>query len=429
MKLLEALNKYLFGTCLPPLLLAAGLFFGVRLSFFFFLHPRRTLCRLAGDGGWRASFRALCVALAGTLGVGNITGVGIALAIGGEGAVFWMVAGGLFASFLKYAEITLAVDLGRGGHGRGAPDYIATGLGEGYARLFTLLTVALSLSMGSLLQGNVIAAAAADTLPIRPISLGLLLSGTALLLFLGGQKGVERLAALCMPILTLLYVLAAITIIFVNITSLPSVLSRILRGAFTPGGAGGGLLGFGAGRAIRAGIQKGLFSNEAGAGTAPFAHVAARGVPAARQGIFGVVEVFLDTVVMCSLTALAVLSVFDPLPNLSGTALIAAAFAGVFGARAPLVISLAIIAFSYATVACWVSYGRLALGQLCTSPHLATLYALLFSALLTVGALWQADGAWALCDILLGSMTVINTAALFKHSAHLQRLAREYGLT
>ena len=137
----------------------------------------------------------------------------------------------------------------------------------------------------------------------------------------------------------------------------------------------------------------------------------------------------MDTVVMCSLTALAVLSVFDPLPALSGTALVAAAFAGVFGARAPLVISLAIIAFSYATVACWVSYGRLALGQLCKAPRLATLYALLFSALLTVGALWQADGAWALCDILLGSMTVINTAALFKHSAHLQRLAREYGLT
>ena len=428
MNLLEGLNLYLIGTCLPPLLLAAGLFFGVRLSFFFVLHPLRTLRRLSGKGGFSSSFRALCVALAGTLGVGNITGVGMALALGGEGAVFWMVVSGFLASLLKYAEIALAIDMRRGRVGRGAPDYIAPTLGAKAALLFTCLSIALSLAMGALLQGQLITAAAGATLPIYPPSVGLFLAAVTLLLFLGGQRTVERLASFFMPLLTLLYVIAALLVILVNITSLPSVISRILCGAFSLKGVGGGVLGFGAARAVRAGIQKGLFSNEAGAGTAPYAHTATVGVTPARQGVFGIVEVFVDTVVMCSLSALAVLSVFDPLPPLSGTALVAAAFESLFGKGAPLVISVAIIAFSYATVACWVSYGRRALSLLSPSRTVSALYALLFSALLSVGAILEGEGAWVVCDILLGGMTVINTLALLKNTPRIVALTREEGL-
>ncbi len=427
MRLLEFLNTYLIGTYLPPFLLAAGLFFGVQLGFFPFRHPLRTLGKMGG-GNTRSSLAALSVALAGTLGVGNIAGVGVALSIGGAGAVFWMVVGGALMALLKYAEIALALDARTAAQSRGALDYIAPALGRGTALLFAALTLALSLSMGSLLQGNVIADAAATIAPIRPLSVGLVLSAITLLLFLGGRRAVERVASIGIPILTLLYVAAALVVIFVNITSLPGVFLRILREAFSFESAGGGLLGIGMARAMRAGIQKGLFSNEAGAGTAPFAHGNAVGASPARQGLFGIAEVLVDTVLMCTLTALSVLSVYETLPARTGTALVATAFGTVFGEAAEVIVSLAIILFAYATVACWVSYGRTALGHLTESRAATALYALLFSASITLGTLIPPNGAWALADLILGTMTAINTAALLKKRERIRTLSQDAGL-
>lgn len=427
MHFVEFLNTYLLGSCLPPLLLAAGLFFAVRLSFFPLRHPIRTAKRLGG-GSTRSSLSALSVALAGTLGVGNIAGVGVALAVGGEGAVLWMVVGATLASFLKYAEITLTLDKKRSGVSRGALDYIAPTLGRGPATLFALLTLALALTMGSLLQGQVIAETAATLGAFRPISVGLMLTALTLLLFLGGHLAVTRLSGLLIPPLTLLYTLAALAVVAVNYTALPSALLRILRGALSPVSAGGGLLGSGVAAAVRAGIGRGLFSNEAGAGTAPFAHGAADVTSPARQGLFGIIEVILDTVLMCSLTALAVLTVFDPLPSLSGTTMVAAAFERVLGPMAGDLVSASVILFAYATVACWVSYGRLALGHLTKrrAPHL--LFPLLFSGMLAVGAVMTPEGAWGTADLVLGGMTVINTVALLKNEKRVRTLTEEYGL-
>ena len=424
---IEFLNTYLLGSCLPPLLLAAGLFFAIRLSFFPLRHPIRTARRLGG-GDARSSLSALTVALAGTLGVGNIAGVGVALSVGGEGAVLWMVVGATLASFLKYAEITLTLDRKRAGVSRGALDYIAPTLGRGPAALFALLTLALALTMGSLLQGQVIAETAASLGRVLPLSVGHLLAALTLLLFLGGQRAVARLSGLLIPPLTLLYTLAAIAVVTVNYTAIPTALLRILRGALSPASAGGGLLGSGVAAAVRAGIGRGLFSNEAGAGTAPFAHGAADGSSPARQGLFGIVEVLLDTVLMCSLTALAVLTVFDPLPSLSGTALVAAAFGSVFGDLAGSLVSLSVILFAYATVACWVSYGRQALGHLTDRRLPRLLFPLLFSGMLIVGAVMPATGAWGAADLVLGGMTVINTVALLKNEKRVRTLTEEYGL-
>ena len=425
MSIIEFLNTYLVGTCLPPFLLAAGLFFGVRLSFFPLRHPIGTVKKM-GNGDLRSSLSALSVALAGTLGVGNIAGVGLALSVGGEGAILWMIVGGVAVSLLKYGEIALALDARRG-ESHGALDYIGPTLGRSTALLFAVLSLLLALSMGSLLQGNVIAEAAASVAPLRPLSVGLFLSAVTLLLFLGGRQVIERITAVFIPILTLLYTLAAFIVIFVNITSLPSVASRILHEAFSLRSAGGGLLGIGLARGMRAGIQKGLFSNEAGAGTAPFAHGNAS-TPPAVQGLFGIVEVMTDTVLMCTLTGIAVLSAFPTLPPLSGTALVASAFGTVFGEAAESIVSIAIVLFSYATVACWVSYGRTALGHLTRSRTAAALFALCFSAAMTVGALVPPRGAWALADLILGTMTFINTAALLKSRKRIRAITEEAGL-
>lgn len=427
MQLIEFFNTYLLGSCLPPLLLAAGLFFAFRLSFFPLRHPIRTARRLGG-GNARSSLSALGVALAGTLGVGNIAGVGVALAVGGEGAVLWMVVSAILASFLKYAEITLALDRKRAGVSRGALDYITPTLGRGPAALFALLMLALALTMGSLLQGQVIAETAATLGHIRPLSVGLVLTALTLLLFLGGHRAVARLSGLLIPPLTLFYTLGALAVVALNSAAIPSALLRILRGAFSPVSAGGGLLGSGVAAAVRAGIGRGLFSNEAGAGTAPFAHGSADVTVPARQGLFGILEVTLDTVLMCTLTALAILTVFDPLPSLSGTALVAAAFRSVFGELAGGLVSISVILFAYATVACWVMYGRQALGHLTERRWIHLLFPLLFSGMLAVGAVMTPAGAWGAADLVLGGMTLINTVALLKNAKRVRTLTEEYGL-
>ena len=423
-------NTYLLGACLPPTLLAAGLYFYMRLGAFPLRHPKRMLRRLFGGGGSRrSSLSALMLALAGTLGVGNITGVAVAISVGGAGAVFWMWVSGIAAAILKYAEITLSLDARcRAGKSRGAIDYITPSLGRHAGLAFAALSLLLSLTMGSLLQGNVISDALSVALPVAPVAVGLFLAGITLLLFLGGRRAVTRLTGLLIPVLTLAYTGVSLALIIVNITSLPSVFSRILHEAFSLRSLGAGVGGFGMARAIRAGISKGLFSNEAGAGTAPFAHGAADTAIPAHQGLFGLVEVFVDTILMCTLTALAILVVHERIPDLSGTGLVTAAFADILGNAAAPFVSLSILFFSYATVACWVGYGQTALGYFSTHPTVGALYALLFSALLVVGALLPADGAFDICDTVLGAMTLINIAALLKNRARIRTLTEEYGL-
>ncbi len=429
MRLLEFLNTYLLGALLPPFLLLSGLFFYVRLGAFPLRHPRRTLGQLRGGEGRGSSLRALTLALAGTLGVGNITGVAVALLFGGAGAVFWLWVGGLAAAILKYAEITLSLDARQSaGESRGAIDYIRPSLGRWAARLFALLSLGLSLTMGSLLQGNVITEGITPVLPLRPLSVGLGLAGVTLLLFLGGRQWVERLTAVLIPLFTLLYVGAALTVVFVNITSLPGVLLRILREAFSLKSAGAGLGGLGIARAMRAGIGKGLFSNEAGVGTAPFAHGAAAVTSPARQGILGLIEVFVDTLLMCTLTALSVLVVFDPLPALSPTALVAAAFQTALGDPAEGFLAVSILFFAYATVACWVSYGQTALVCLSRRPTVRAAYAFVFCALLVLGSLLPADGVWALCDTVIASMALLNITALLRNARRIGELTRRAGL-
>ena len=413
-----------FASCLPPFLLTAGLYFLVCLSGFSLFRPRalRGLFR----GSDTASRRALFLSLAGTLGVGNIAGVGVALSIGGEGAIFWLFIGGVVATVLKYAEITLSIDYReRGKKSRGALDYIRPTLGRGAATLFGVLTLALSLLMGSLLQGSVIRAAADGLWSIRPLSLALCLLALTALLFLGGRRAVEGLTGILIPTLTVLYCLLAIGIISKNLASLPGIVTRILRGAFSLRSAGGGLLGTGLARAMRAGIGKGLFSNEAGAGTAPFAHGDASVHPA-REGLYGVLEVVIDTLFMCTLTALAVLSCFDALPALSGTALVSAAFTAVYGRAAGGMVALSVILFSYATVACWVSYGQTALTHLSDAPTFRLFYALLFCLALLLGVYLGEGRAFLLCDAVLAAMTFINTTALLKNTARIRRLTDEY---
>ena len=425
MKLLLSLCEGV-AVCLPPFLLFSGVLLLIYLRGFPLAHPVR-LARSLGAAG-RTSLGALLLSLAGTLGVGNIAGVGAALAIGGEGAVLWMLVGGLAATVLKYAEVALALDARRAGApSRGALDYIVPRLGRGAGLAFAALTLTLALTMGSLLQGGVIAEALGQAVGVRPLSTGLVLTAITLLLFLGGRRAITRLTGVLSPPLTLLYWAAAVYVIVCNAEALPHVCERILRGAFCPEGVVGGAAGLGMARALRAGIGKGLFSNEAGAGTAPFAHGGADTAPAV-QGALGVLEVAIDTLFLCALTALAVLSALDPLPPLTGTALVAAAFESVLGRSAGLLLSLSVILFSYATVACWAHYGQIALAELSPPRGAGAAYALLFSLALTVGAILGAGDGFVLCDGVLAAMCFINLTALLRSLQRIREITAEGGM-
>lgn len=429
MKILDFLNTRIFGTCLGPLLLFSGFCFWIRLRAFCFAHPRRALALIRKESGDRgSSFRALSVALAGTLGAGNIAGVAVALVSGGPGAIFWMWVGAFAAMMLKYAEITLTIDARRG-ESNGAVDYIRPSLGRPAGFVFSLLCFVCSLFMGSLMQGNVIAEALEGTFSIsRPLT-GLILLTLTLLLFIGGRRFLEGAAGFLIPVLTAVYVLLSLFFIFVNITLLPSVISRILREAFSLRSAGGGIAGTVAARAVRAGISKGLFSNEAGAGTAPMAHGGAATQIPARQGLFGILEVFIDTIVVCSMTAFVILLAFREIPpDIAGTDLVAAAFSTLYGRAAGAIVALSIAAFAYATVACWSYYGRIAVRAL-TDNRLARLFfPFLFSFLLYLGACVPSAWAWGMTDAVLAAMTLLNVFALLRERRRVLSLTEEAGL-
>lgn len=428
MSFIHFINTSVLGAILGPFLLLLGLYFWVYLKAFPLKHPRRTLALLFGfekgtDGG---SFRQMTVALAGTLGVGNITGVGVALSVGGPGAILWMWVGALATMLLKYAEIGLSL-YEKKEKNQGAYPYIKKSLGKRWAVFFLFLCLLCSFFMGSLLQGNVIAETLSENFSFSPVKVGLILLFLTLLLFLGGRSFIEGATAIVIPILSFLYMFFSLTVVFVNITLLPEKLLLILRSAFSLQSVGGGMMGYGLIRAMRAGISKGLFSHEAGAGTAPLAHGEAD-APPAKQGLFGIAEVGIDTLVICTLTALAVLLSFDTLPPLSGTALVSAAFASLYGKIASPLVSLAIVCFSYATVACWVYYGQVVLSLFSERPLYRGLYALLFSLLLPIGALSSPEGAWGVTDALLGVMTLLNGVALFRSRAAVRQLTLEAGL-
>ncbi len=429
MKILDFLNTCVFGACLGPLLLFSGLYFWIRLRAFFLSHPHRALALMRKERNENGnSFRALAVALAGTLGAGNIAGVAVALVSGGAGSIFWMWVGAFASMMLKYAEIALTIDARRG-ENRGAVDYIRPALGRWPALVFSLLAFACSLFMGSLMQGNVIAEAMESTFSIRRSLTGVILLVVTLLLFLGGRRFLEGAAGFLIPILTAIYILLALFFIFVNITSLPSVFSRILCDAFSLRSAGGGIAGTVAARAVRAGISKGLFSNEAGAGTAPMAHGGAATRIPARQGLFGVLEVFIDTIVVCSMTAFVILLSFEEIPaGTEGTALVSAAFSSLYGRAAGAIVALSIAAFAYATVACWSYYGRLAVAALTGSCLARFFYPFLFSFLLFIGACVPADWAWGMTDAVLAAMTFLNVFALLKERRRILLLTEEAGL-
>ena len=410
---------------LPVIITALGGFLLIKLRFFPFLHPRRAargMLRIIGDQG---GYSSLALALAGTLGVGNIFGVAIAVSLGGAGAVFWLFVSGIFAAVIKYAEATVCTDLaprGQGGMMYAISQKLKGGrlLGATYAAL----CMALSLIMGGAMQSS--AAVSAATLTAgRTAVLPILFVVLTFVFIIGKKERIKTVTACLIPFAVLLYIISALVVIVRNVSLLPDVISEIFESAFTAPAVSGGVLGSLAASPVVRGFATGILSNEAGAGTSSIAHTSGSPVSPCSAGLLAMCEVLFDTVILCMLTAFAILlSVREPL-GVDAADLVVDSLATAYpGSDAVLTVS--VFAFALATAVCWYFYGRVALGYFTRRGGAAFL--VIYLLFVGIGSLFDCSGFAAVADVILLFLTLLCAPVIVKSSDRVRALSELDGL-
>ena len=364
----------------------------------------------------RSPFGSLCLALAGTLGVGNISGVAAAISVGGAGAVFWMWVSALLCSALKYAEVFLAVRFRKrnpdGTYEGGAHLYIKNGLGLGtLASVFCLLCVFSSYTVGNITQVNAAAQSLRFSLGLNEYVCGafcLLL----ILIFCRSGSAIYSFTLRLIPFLCLGYIVLSFAVIFKKWEMLGTALGLIFDSAFTPRAGMGGVLGTLCGKAVKIGITRGVLSNEAGCGTAPMAHASAEARSPSAQGILGVIEVLFDTLFLCSLTALVILISETPLKSGLSTVNAITAFSTVLGEWVAIPLSAAMLLFAIASAVGWNYYGRVSLSYLGAGRGTVGIYCISYAVCAFFGAGFPEGVIWSLSDVSIYLMSLINTASV-----------------
>jgi len=373
-------------------------------------------------------FQAMSTALAGTLGVGNIAGVATALTLGGPGAVFWMWVSAFFGMMTKYSEILLAVkfrEKNREGFRGGPMYYMKNALNKPWMGcIFSFLCALTSFGIGNMTQVNAVSGAALAAFGVPLWATGILVAILLALVVFGGLRRIASVNEVIIPFISIAYIICSITVLIRNRFYLGSAFALIFQGAFRPAGVAGGALGYGVSTAMRYGIARGVFTNEAGLGSAPIAHASADCKSPAHQGVWGIFEVFLDTIVVCTLTALVLLTAQGGSlwqGGLDGVALTSAAFASVFGPKGAGFIAVAVMCFAVAGMLGWCFYGETAIRFLTGDSNFAIqLYRCLFIACAVVGAVSEMRTLWELSDVLNAMMAIPNVAAMFLLRRHIQ---------
>lgn len=426
--MLTFLNTYIFGPVLPPLILGAGLYLSVKLGFFHLRHPLLVIKSLGSKGkGSASSFKALSLALAGTLGVGNIAGVASAIAAGGAGAVFWMWVSALFSMIIKYGEATLGVKYRqRTGEGSkqytgGAFVYMKSHKNPVLALVFAALCVVTSISMGSVVQSNALAVSLKESFNVPPLICGAVLSVLTLFVISSGTGKIAGFTVLAVPVFCVIYIIVSLYVIFTNASEIPGVLYRIISEAFSFESAAGGAMGYMVVRAMRFGVSRGILSNEAGSGTSVTAHATADTDIPCKQGLFGIVEVFVDTIVLCSMTAFVILIADNAVPGEPAMIMSIRAYSKYVGETAPGFMSVSVAFFAFATIICWSVYGveavRFIVGN-CSKKisfeKTKHLYFFIYSVSVLIGCVVSGTLMWELSDLSTAVMTIINTSYIIK---------------
>ena len=418
-------NTIVWGPYMLLLMLGVGVFYTVKLKGFQ-VFRFRTWWNVTFLSLFRHSesknkvsgispLQAMSTALAGSVGTGNIVGVANAITLGGAGAVFWMWIAALFGMATVFAENVLGVKyrIRRNGHYAGGPMYyIEQGLGcKWLAIVFAVLCTLASLGMGNMTQGNSVAGALDNGFGIPAAVSGAVLSVLVGFIIFGGIHRIARLTEKLVPAMTGLFLLGVLVVIGCHITRLPDAFGRILTEAFDIKCMAGGFMGYGMSRAIKYGISRGVFSNEAGLGTSPIVHAAAETDDPYRQGMWGVFQVFIDTIVLCTLMALCILTCDCQGADLDGIALSTYALSSVLGPFGHVFMSLSIILFAFGTLVSWSYYGEQSLSYL-TGGKYIVLYRVIYASVTYIGCVMELSFVWELSDTLNGLMAIPNLAAL-----------------
>lgn len=446
-----ALNSFAWGPLMLLLLVGTGIYLTIKVKWLQVTHFGRILKNTVGtlfkkqdskDHGANISpFQAVTTALAGTVGTGNISGVTGAIFTGGAGAVFWMWVAAFFGMITKYAEILLAMKYRikdeNGVYHGGPMYYIENGIGKNWkwlAVIFCLLGGFASFGIGNIAQSSEISGALTDLFKLPPLASGILIAVVVALVTLGGIKRIGKVTSLLVPFMSIFYIVAGIILILMRITHIPAVFGQIFAGAFSFKSVGGGLFGYTIMMAMKQGFARGVFSNEAGLGSAPIAHAASSTEEPCEQAIWGVFEVFIDTIVICSITAFAVLlsGILDAEGGLSAYASKGAAAAAAFNTILPgtlggKIIELSLLFFALSTILSWAYYGENCWGYLTKNNQTFILiYKIIFALVCIVGAMGSGTLMWDIADTLNGLMAIPNLIALLMLSGVVAKVTKDY---
>ena len=459
------LNGIAWGPWMLILLVGTGIYLSARVGFLQFTKfgyvLKNTIGKIfskqtAGDGEV-TPFQAVTTALAATVGTGNIAGVTGAIAVGGPGAVFWMWISALFGMVTKYAEVVLAIryrERNEKGDWVGGPMYyIKNGLGKKWswlAVMFSILGALAAFGIGNMTQVNTIAAAVntaidafggntaanafyvfGQNVPFSSLVIGGFVALIVALVLFGGIKRIGSFTEKVVPVMAAIYVVCGITVIICNIGAVGEVFSMIFKGAFSAEAALGGAFGITIMTTIQKGVGRGVFSNEAGLGSAPMAHAASSETDPVKQGLYGIFEVFMDTIVICTLTALTLLcgikgGVVMNWGQSAGAEMISASFGLVFGVKAgSLIVAVALSLFALTTILSWALYGSRCCEYL-LGLKAVPYFQILFVAVLLIGATLKLQLVWDIADTLNGFMAIPNLVALLGLSGVVIKLTKEH---
>ena len=447
-----AVNNFIWGVPAMVCIFGVGLYLSIRTNFLqirkFPYAIKTTLGRIfrkrdASDGAI-TPFQAVCTALAATVGTGNIAGVAGAIAIGGPGAIFWMWVSALFGMCTKYAEVTLAVhyrEINANGELVGGPMYyiknglskkwhwlaylfaafgVLTVFGTGNATQVNTITTAIN---SALLNYNVISESAVST---SNLIIGLIIAILIAMILLGGIKRIGHVTEKLVPFMALLYILLGLGVILLNIQNVPAVFASIFRGAFQPRAVTGGIV-LSMFTSLKKGVSRGIFSNEAGLGTGSIAHACADTKKPVKQGMFGIFEVFTDTIVICTLTALVILcsGVAVDYGKAAGAELTILGFTSTYGSWVSIFTAIAMCCFAFSTAVGWGLYGARCI-EFLFSEKVIKPFMVIYSLVAILGATANLGLMWSIAETFNGLMAIPNLIALFLLSGTVVKLTKEY---
>lgn len=435
----SAINNIVWGIPAMVCIIGVGLYLSLRTRFIQFRKFGHTFQVTIGKifaksnaaDGAVTPFQAVCTALAATVGTGNIAGVAGAIAIGGPGAVFWMWVSALLGMCTKFSEVTLAVhfrEKNRHGDWVGGPMYyIKNGLGPKWkwlAVVFSVLGILTVFGTGNATQVNTITTAintallnynvvSSDSVSTINLIIGIVIMVLVAMILLGGIKRIGQVTERLVPFMAVLYIILAIGVIAVHIQNVPGVFAAIFQGAFAPSAVTGGVVGtmF---LSMQKGVSRGIFSNEAGLGTGSIAHAAADTNDAVKQGYFGIFEVFMDTIVICTTTALVILCSGVPVGygEATGAELTISGFTATYGNWVSIFTAVALCCFAFSTILGWGLYGTRCIEFLLGSGANKA-FMLVYSAVAILGATVNLGLLWSIADTFNGLMSIPNLVALF----------------